>query len=134
MIPFVGSPVFIHQGKDVSMVVRILSPPTEDGKPGTLDFHTNVTVDSGTVVRADCPQTEYFFDEISMQVLLKTSMLSCVSKFRSALLGYWSRDPVGFTWNAAELTLVPNFGAPIQLKFDMQMTETSPYEMIGFLS
>ena len=132
MIPYVGRPAFSFYDTVVEMLVVVTSGPEND-KPGKLDFYANVTQAAGRVVRAECPGTDYKFDYTSVVLDSSWSLFSCIGKFRTSLLGFRSKQPISFSWNAVDLTLSPEFGVPVVLAFEGNSDEVERYDLIGYL-
>jgi hypothetical protein len=132
MIPFVGRPAFSFYDSVFQMLVVVTSGPV-DNKLGKLDFYANVTQYDGRVVRANCPGTDYRFEEDSIFLDAHWSLISCIGKFRTSLLGFWSKEPISFKWNALDLSLSPEFGIPVVLSFEYGSDKVDRYDLVGFL-
>ena len=125
MMPFVGQPVFTLNDEEWSVRIVIKSA-------GKADFHAHL---GETAIKADCLDTNYRYDTTFGRIVFEPSIFSCITKFRSALLGYWSRAPISFVWNAVSLTLTSTFAIPFVVRFDPEetMKDGRKYDLVGFL-
>ena len=134
MIPYVGEPVFVST--DPYVRIHIKSPPIES-KRGKADIMAVIPSESdpNNPITADCPNSDYKHDINRGLIVFESSFMSCVAKFRSSLLGYWSKPDIAFAWNPLDLTLAATFGTPFVLKFDADATMKAgrDFDLVGFL-